>query len=226
MTNWTNSKNWTFCISGSLILLSACADIVPLSTRMSDAVMAGVKPSKIKTVSYEFVSHVPDGEIPTCRKSSQKTRSTHSLHLHNESSTLKKMIKKYFVMKFNSLEKTSDPKVKIVLKDFWIEEQSQPKSWGKVLGDILLGGHENLFIVANLDLKFEIIKDGDTFSKSVRVSTDTTKTKKIRSILESSSKKSPEPEKTSDESRFATVINDANNKAIIRLNQFLEANEL
>ena len=68
MTNWTNAKNWIICIFGSAILLSACASTVPLSTRMSDVVMVGVKPSKIKTVSYEFVSHVPDGDSDLPKK--------------------------------------------------------------------------------------------------------------------------------------------------------------
>ena len=226
MTGRTYSTNGIICILVSVILLSGCASRVPLTTRMSDAVMVGVKPSRIKTVCYEYVSHVKDGEIPTCYKDDEGKRKTRELYEHNESTTLKKMINEYLAMKFKTLDRLSDPKIKVVLKDFWIEEYSPPKSLSRSLADILLGGKRNNYLVANLDLEFELAKDGKTAKKAVHVSTEAANIERIRSILESPSKKDPDRDKTPEELRLAKVMNDANNKAIIMLNQFLESNQL
>ena len=103
MTGWTNSANGIICLFACLILLSACACRVPLTARMSQTVMVGVKPGPTKKASYTYVSHAADGEIRTCGKGDRGSGCYGSTYLHDESSTLEKMLREYLSMKSNSL---------------------------------------------------------------------------------------------------------------------------
>lgn len=226
MTNRPMSGNGIICLLASVIFLSGCASTIPLTRNMSDAVMMGVKPSQTKTVSYEYVSHVPDGEIQTCAKDIRKARSGSDTYVHSESSTLQKMIREYLSMKFARLDKDADPKIKVVLKDFGLEEYTPPESLGKRIVDRLLGGDRNAFFVVNLDLVFQVTRADSTVRKAIHVCADAAKIDHVRSILFPPTKEDSSPSEPPERLRVAKVINNANNKAIIMLNQFLESNQL
>jgi hypothetical protein len=209
-------------IIGLTVLLSACASTIPTTTKMSDAVMMGIKTSSIKAVGYEYNSNIPDGIVKPCSKDTRDVQTNHPGYMHTESTTLDKMIKDYLSMKFNAVDQMSDPKIKVTLKNFWIEQYS-PDSTAKQVFVALGGGEINVMVVANLDLVYEISKDGTPVTKSVRVSGDSAH---VAGIGTGTSTSNIYRGYNSIEFRIADAINVVNNKAIAMLNQFIESNQL
>ena len=209
-------------IIGSTLLLSACASSIPTTTKMSDAVMMGIKTSLTKIVGYEYKSNIQDGTIKPCAKDTRDVLGSHPGYMHTESTTLDKMLRDYLLMKFTSVDPVSDPEIKVTLKDFWLEQYSTDsagKQWLVALG----GGERNIMVVANLDLVYEISKGGTSVTKVVRVSGDSAH---VAGIGTGTSTSNIHRGNQSIEFRVADAINAANNKAIIMLNQFIEANQL
>ena len=207
---------------GSILLLSACASTIPMTTKMNDAIMMGIKTSQTKTIGYEYTSNVVDGTIKPCLKDTRDVQPGHPGYTHNESVTLDKMLRDYLSMKFNSVDNSSEPKIKVVLKDFWLEQyspDSNAKKWLTALG----GGELNVIIVANLDLVYEISKGGTSVTKAVRVSGDSTH---VTGAGTGTSTSNVYRGKESIEFEVADAINTANNKALAMLNQFIESNQM
>ncbi len=207
---------------GSILLLSACASSIPTTTKMSDAIMMGIKTSPTKTVGYEYKSNVQDGTIKPCNKDTRDVQGGHPGYMHTESTTLDKMLRDYLSMKFTSVDPSSDPKIKVTLKDFWIEQYSTDstgKQWLVALG----GGEINILVVANLDLVYEFSKGGAPVTKVVRVSGDSTH---VAGMGTGTSTSNIHRGNQSIEFRVADAVNAANNKALAILNQFIESNQL
>jgi hypothetical protein len=206
------------------IFLSACIVAptpTPTTTKMSDAIMMGIKPSPTKTIMYEYKSNIQDGIIKPCNKDTRDAVTNHAGYMHTESTTLDKMLRDYLSMKFTSVDPTSDTKIKVTLKDFWIEEYSLD-STNKMVWVALAGGEINIIVVANLDLVYEISKGGIPVTKAVRVSGDSTH---VQGIGTGTSTSHFYRGKESKEFRVADAINAANNKSLAMLNQFIESNQ-
>ncbi|MFH1235805.1 MAG: hypothetical protein V1685_02600 [Parcubacteria group bacterium] len=211
----------TITLIGSALLLSACASSIPTTTKMSDAIMMGIKTSPAKAVGYEYKSNIQDGVIKPCNKDTRDVQGSHPGYMHTESTTLDKMIRDYMSMKFSSMDSVSDPKIKVTLKDFWLEQystDSKGRQWLVALG----GGELNIMVVANLDLVYEISKGGASVTKAVRVSGDSAH---AAGIGTGTSTSNIYRGNQSIEFRVADAMNAANNKAIAMLNQFIESNQ-
>lgn len=207
---------------GLALLLSACASSIPTTTKMSDAIMMGIKTSTTKAISYEYQSNIHDGVIKPCNKGTRDVQGSHPGYIHTESSTFDKMVRDYISMKFPNVGSVSDPKIKVTLKDFWLEQYSTDstgKQWLVALG----GGELNVMVVANLDLVYEISKNGIPVTKNIRVSGDNVH---VAGVGTGTSTSNIYRGNQSIEFRVAEAMNAANNKAIAMLNHFIESTEL
>lgn len=204
-------------------LLSACAtSTIPITTRMSDTIMMGIKPSQTNVVAYEFHSGIQDGIIKPCKKDTREVQTSHPGFMHSESASLKKMLSDYATMKFSATDAGADTKIKVTLEDFWLEQYS-PDSGASQFMAVMGGGEINVFVAANLDLSFEVTKAGSSTTKKVHISTDNTH---VHGIGTGTSTSNIYRGEQSFEYKVAETINAANNKAIVILNQFLELNQI
>ncbi len=207
----------------SIVLFSGCvASSIPLSSKISDVTMNNIKTSSAKIVGYEYKSDIVDGLIKPCDKDCREQNNSHPGFLHTESATLDAMLKNYLSMKFQNVDNSSNPMVKVKLKKFWIEHYSNDSSGQRLL--VALGGGEtNMTVVANMDLTFEVSKDGNVTTKNIRVSDDDVH---VVGVGTNTSTSNLNRGRDSLEFRVANAMNAANNKTIIMLNQFIESNQL
>jgi len=206
---------------GCVALLSACASSVPNTSRLSDEIMMGIKSSS-DVVDFQYTSKVVDGEIKPSTKGSREVQSSHPGYTHNESASLNKMMGEFASMKFNSLSSGSDIKIKVLLNDFWIEQYSTD-STGQMWLAALGGGEIHMMIVANIDLVFEIIKNGQVTRKKIHISSESTH---VSGIGTGTSTSNLYRGSNSIEYSVADAMNAVNNKAIIMLNHFLASNQI
>lgn len=204
-------------------MIGCVASTLPLTSNVNESIMMGIKTSKIKSVSYEYQSNVADGIIKPCAKDTRDIQSSHPGYSHNESTVLDKMIRDYCSMKFGSIEDTANIKIKVSLKDFWLEQYS-PDSTGKKFLAVLGGGELNVVVTANLQLVYELSIDGnEPTRKIVKVVGDSTH---VTGIGTGTSTSNLHRGRDSIEFRAAEAINAANSKALVMLNQLLESNEI
>lgn len=200
-------------------LLSACATTIPTSSRMSDTMMMGIKQGPVKAIAFEYNSAIQDGEIQPVGKNSREVPSMSPIYVHTENSTLDKMLKDYMSMKFSVVNAAAPIRVKVMLKDFWIE-QYNTESTGKQIMVGLAGGEMNIAIIAHLTLAFEFSNGGEPVTKNVLVESDSTHVQGIGTYTNTSLYHRG---RESIEFRVAEAMNGANNKAIALLNQFLDS---
>lgn len=208
-----------------VVTLAGCATTAatPTSTKMNDAIMMGIKTSSTGPVAFEYTSNVQDGQIQPSKKDSREIdKDLMVSYTHTENTTLSKMLNEYASMKFAKQDSASSTKLKITLKDFWIEQYS-PDSTGSQVFAAMFGGEIKVIVAVNLDLSFEVTKDGSTNTKNVRISTDSSKVVGIGTGTSSSNVYQGEQ---NIEYKNANAMNDANNKAIVMLNQFVESSQL
>lgn len=203
-------------------LLSACASSIPMTTRMSDEMMSRIKTSPTQTVAFEYQSNVADGLIKPSHKDTRDIQSGHPGYMHTENASLERMLRDYLSMKFTSIDNSANIKVKVVLRDFWLEQYS-PDSKAKQILVALGGGEINVIIVANLEIAYELTNGGSPVTKVVRVSVDSTH---VAGVGTGTSTSYAYRGRDSIQFRVADAINAANNKAIVMLNLFLETNHL
>lgn len=202
-----------------VVFVSACATAIPTSSRISDTMMMGIKQGPVKAVAFEFNSAVQDGEIQPVGKDSREVPPMSPTYVHTENSTLDKMLKDYMNMKFPAVDAAAPTKMKVTLKDFWIE-QYNTASAGKQLMVGLVGGEMNIAVVAHLTVVFEFSNGGSPITKNVMIESDSTH---VQGVGTYSSTSSYYRGRESIEFRVAEAINGANNKAIALLNQFIDS---
>ncbi len=205
-------------------LLTGCVSSIsiPTTTRMSDAIMMGINTSPKQTVAFYYASQIQNGMIKPCNRGTREVQSSHPGYTHNENASLERMLRDYVSMKFTNLDDSSDTKIKVTLRDFWLEQYSTDSA-GKIWLAALGGGEINVMVVANLDLVYEIFRGGQPVTKVVLVSGDSAH---VAGIGTGTSTSYIHRGRESIEFRVAEAMNVANNKAIAMLNHFLEANEL
>lgn len=203
----------------SAAFISACATAIPTSSRMSEAMMMGIKLGQVKTAAFEFSSAIQDGEIQPVGKDSREVPPMSPTYVHTENSTLDKMLKDYLSMKFSAVDAAAPAKVKVTLKDFWIE-QYNTASAGKQFMVAMAGGEMNIAVVAHLTLVFEFSNGGEPITKNVLVESDSTHVQGVGTYTTTSSYHRG---RESIEFRVAEAMNGANNKAIALLNQFIDS---
>lgn len=199
-----------------------CASTIPMTAKMSDTVMMGIKNNSSTSSAFEFQSNITDGIIKPCGKDNREPQSGHPGYSHTENATFEKMLKDYIGMKFVAIDNSSDTKLKVMIRDFWIEQYS-PDSAGSQFLAVMGGGEINMVVVANLDVVYILTDNGKTVSKNIKVSSDSTH---VSGIGTGTSTSRIHRGSDSIEYRVVEAINGVNSKAIIMLNQFLESNKL
>ncbi len=206
----------------AVLLLSACSSSIPLNAQMSEAIIMNIKTSQTKALSYEYESKVSDGLIIPCNKGTRDELGGHPGYLHSESTTLDGLLSDYLSMKFTSLKNSADTKLKVTLKDFWLEQYSMDGA-GKQFLVAFVGGETNVMVVANLVLVCQISKNGASVTKVIRVCGDSAH---VAGIGTGTSSGNMHRRNRSIEFRAADAINAVNNKALAMLDQFMESNQL
>lgn len=202
-----------------LLPLCGCATAIPMTSKMSETVMMGIKQGPVKAVAYEYMSIVQDGEIQPVGKDSREVQPMSPTYVHTESETLNKMIKDYVQIKFGTADPSAPAKIKVVLKDFWLE-QYNTTSAGKQFLVAVVGGEMNIAIIAHLNVVFEYLNGGVPVTKTVKIEADSTH---VQGIGTYSNTSAYHRGRDSMEFRVAEAINGANNKAIAMLNIFLDS---
>ena len=193
-----------------------------MSAQISDHVLIGIKNSQTKPISFEYASLIQDGIIHPCEKDSRIPLKGHPGYSHNESQILGQMLGNYISMKFTNIAPTSETIIKATLKDFWIEQFSYDSS-GKQAVAALIGGETNIILVSNLQVEFEIFKQGQKLaSKNIKFSADKSY---VSGIGTRTSTSRIYKGQDSIDFRLAEAINSANNMVLVNLNQFLESNQ-
>ena len=206
-----------------VIACTACAAPLPMTSRMSDAVLMGTRPSKTPAVAYAYESTVADGLLTPVGKDRAPVPAGHPGYVHTESATLDRMVREYLALKFTALDESAPTKIKVTLKDFWLEQYS-PDSGGKQFAAAMFGGEINIIVTAVLELAIEVrAADGTTSTKLIRAAGDNTHVSGFGTGTESSRLYRG---KQGIEYVVADAVNAANNRALALLNQFLEANSI
>lgn len=201
------------------LALSGCATTIPMTSKISDAVLMGVKQSKINAIDYEYTTNVQDGEIRPSGKGTREIPPMSPTFLHTQSSTLDKMLKDYIGMKFSTVDPSAPTKIKVTLKDFWIEQYNTATA-GKQFMTAMVGGEMNIAIVAHLNITIVYSANDAPIIKNLAIEADSTH---VQGIGTYSATSAYHRGRDSMEFRVAEAINSANNKAIIMLNAFIDS---
>lgn len=209
---------WIYALS-IFLALSGCATTIPMTSKISDTVMMGVKQSQINAIDYEYITHVQDGEIKPYGKGTREIPPLSQTYEHAQNSTFERMLKDYIGMKFSVVDPSAPTKIKVTLQEFWIE-QYNTASAGKQFMTAMVGGEMNIAVVAHLNITIEYSTDGQPIIKNLAIEADSTH---VQGIGTYSGTSAYHRGRDSIEFRVAEAINNANNKAIIMLNSFLDS---
>ena len=193
-----------------LILLSmGCSQNLPMSSSLNDFILMGTKTNSSDKINFEFESLVPNGQMKAYTKDRAKEVSGSTFN-HTESTTLRAMINDYMFNKFSKFDMGNDVTIKVVLKDFWIEQyitDSGGTQAIKMLDTILSGtSHSSNYIIsAKLKIQITVIKDGKE------------NTKMITATSEGAHYGQGKPMAAHGEN-----VNKVNNKAIMIINSYFE----
>lgn len=193
-----------------LIMLSVgCTQNLPMSTTLNDFILMGTRTNSSDKIKFEFETFVPDGQMKVYTKN--KVKETGGKFTHTESTALKTMLNDYMFNKFSQFDMGDDVIIKVILKDFWIEQyitDSGGTQAIKILDTILSGtAHKsNYLISAKLKIQITVIKDGKENVKMIMATSDGT-----------SYSQNAAPMAIHGEN-----VNKVNNKAIMLINSYFE----
>ena len=194
----------------TFLLLVGCTQNLPMSSSLNDFILMGTKTNSSANIKFEFESLIPDGQMKAYTKNKEKEIPGSIPFNHTESTTLRTMLQDYMSNKFSKFNMGDDVIIKVVLKDFWIEQYVTDSEGVKAIQmlDTLFNGtaHKSNFIIsAKLKIQITIIKDGEK------------NTKMITATSESAIYAYGAPMAAHGEN-----VNKANNKAIMLINAYFE----
>lgn len=132
------------------------------------------------------------------------------------------MLNEFIGMKFTNLSDESDTKIYIHLKDFWLNPYTED-SVAKQAFVSFAGGELNYSLIANVVIYVKITKNGKEVEKTFKA---TGEKGYVQGIGTGTQTGNLYRGKESSINTRAATINNANNKALMMLNKFMEANEL
>jgi len=204
------------------LFLVSCATNLPMTSSLNDFVMMGTKVNNSVSIEFVYESNIIDGLIKPFNKDKVTEIASHPGFNHTESSTLGRMLNEYFGNKFTRLNQGSDSKIKVVLKDFWIEQYSTD-SQGMQLLAAFAGGEINIMCIAKVKVLLAVNKNGEEFTKVISTSSEDSY---VQGIGTGTSTSNIYRGKNSVEHTHARNINKANNKIMMMINSYLEEIEL
>jgi hypothetical protein len=194
----------------TLLLIMGCSQNLPMSSSLNDFILMGTKTNSSDNIKFEFETLVPDGQMKAFTKNKEKEIPGSMPFTHTEATTFKMMLEDYLSNKFSKFNIGDDVIIKIILKDFWIEQYNTDSDGVKAIQalDTLFNGkaHKSNFIIsAKLKIQISITKDGEE------------KTKMITVTSEGANHAYGAPMSIHGEN-----VNKANNKAIMLINAYFE----
>lgn len=207
-----------FTTGVSFLLLSGCASNLPMTSSLNDFVMMGTKVNTTENVSFYYESNISDGQIKPFNKDRVKEASGHPGFNHTESATLNRMLNEFMGNKFTNLSPNGSTKIKVTLKDFWVEQYSTD-SGGKQTLTVLFGGETNIMCVAKVKILVSVNRNGNV---STKVITGSSEDSYVSGVGTGTSTSNIYRGKDSIEHTHARNINNANNKVLMLLNAYLD----
>jgi hypothetical protein len=190
-----------FCFIG-------CTTVIPVTSNINDFVMMGLKTNKQDSVVFEISSNIYDGEITVAGKDGEGTTGKVTV---TEGSVLQRMVNEYMTAKFTKMSENGDVKVKIILKDFSLQDYNTQSTGMQVLSAFAGGSaavRQPRIVTAKIIAVLEINREGQEETKN----------------LISSAEENYVGQFTSEVSNKAVAdcINSANNKILMQMNAFFE----
>ncbi len=202
--------------------ISACAIQIPTNIRLNDTLMLDTESNVKDQVNIEFISNIQDGIFPQCKQNTKEPDGNYQGLMIEEKTAFEKMLNEYLGMKFSNVDNNSNTKITIQLKDFWVNGYSTDSAAKQTL--VVLGGGElNYVFIANLEVYVKIIKDNKTIEKTIKATGENLSVTGIGTGTETSYIYKG---KRGGNYTNSDAINIANNKAIMMINKFIEANQL
>jgi len=201
-----------------LFFFGCAATNIPTSSTLNDFVMLGIKANSSDSVSFKYESNIMDGIIKPFDKDKAKELTSHPGYNHTESTTLERMFGEYMDNKFTKLSPSGGVKIKVLLKDFWIE-QYLTDSATKAAMVALFGGEVNSVCVAKVKIQLNINRDNEQLSKAI---TSTVEDTFVSGYGTGTSTSKLYRGKNSLEHTHANNINKANNKVIMMINSYFQ----
>jgi len=209
-------------ISIAILFCSCATTNLPITSTLNDFVMMGIKVNNSENVSFQYESNVVDGMMKPFDRDKVKELTSHPGFNHMESATFGRMLNEFMSNKFAKLSPSSEIKIKVLLKDFWIE-QYLTDSAAKAIMVALFGGEINMICVAKVKIQLEINRDAEELSKII---TSTAEDTFVSGYGTGTSTSNIYRGKNSIEHTHANNINKTNNKVIMMLNSYFEEIDL
>lgn len=186
-----------------------CGVMLPITSNLNNLVVFSIKPNSIEKIDFTYSSVIKDGIVGAYNKDKSGFAGGMGYD-HFEASVMQKMISDYMHFKFQNILKGSDTKINISFEEFYIEQYKEETALFSSVG-----ANAGWILTANVKINITIIRNGQEYTKSISATSDDKYTTGIFS------KNSDSPEGT-----HGNNINNANNKAIMLLNTYLQENGL
>jgi hypothetical protein len=198
--------------------ISGCATNIPMTSTLNDFVMMGTKTNGSEKVSFSYESNVVDGLIKPFEKDKVKEVSGHPGFNHTESSTLGRILNEYMENKFSNLDPNGQTTVRLILKEFWLEQYSTDSN-GKQFVAAMFGGETNIKCAAKVKAILIVNRNDKELIKNINI---TSEDFYVSGIGTGTSTSNIYRGKNSLAYTHANNINKANNKVVMMVNSYFE----
>ena len=186
-----------------ILLCMGCAQTIPMKTSINEYVLMNIKTSSQKIVNYSFSTNLIGTRLPLYGRNKHTKLSDD--YFCDENAALNSMLKEYMENKFLEISDTSPISLNIQLVDFYVEHYAT-ESLGMMALNIFANEVSKTLSSAKLSLLATLTIDGQETQKRIIASAD----------LMSSGEETEE--------KIGDSINQANNKALLLINAFLDEN--
>lgn len=203
-------KNFIVISLGLLcLMLAACSQNVPMRTSINEHVLTSMSTSSQRGVNFLYDSELTSNRIPLYRADHTLIQGAGSDYYCDQAGTLKSMLNQYLGNRFHEISSTATFKLEVTLVDFYVERQVMNSNFIRVLEVLVDEGSESQYMnKAVVEVMVKATGPDGVITKNLSASAEANATE---STMVSS---------------LSEVINQANNRILILLNNYLAENNL
>ncbi|HOH46423.1 MAG TPA: hypothetical protein PLX59_01170 [Candidatus Cloacimonadota bacterium] len=203
-------KNFiVFSLGFLCLVLAACSQNVPMRTSINEHVLTNMSTSSQRGVNLLYDSELTTNRIPLYRADRTLIQGAGSDYYCDQAGTLKTMLTQYLGNRFHEINPTATFKLELTLVNFYVERHVMNANFMHTL-EILAGENteSNYMNKAVVEVMVKATGPSGVISKTLSASAEgnATDTTMVNSLSE--------------------VINQANNRILILLNNYLSENNL
>lgn len=196
--------------------------IVPVKSSLNDFVANSTRVNAKDTIGYRLTSKVRDTVVVPYGKNKSANITNGRGYSIPESSSFAAMSKSFLESRFSAIDSASRIKIDVSLEDFYCE-MSTTKTAAQLTAVAFAGGEIPYLLSAFLKCRVTITRDGQAQSKIISTSSEE---HFIQGIGTGTNTSSLHQGEGGAEYRLAKAIDDANNKAFVFINKYLEEQQL